>query len=87
MVPFFRIVRTYVSIGQDEIESLQQSIRAYANELLPDKLQVRLYIDNSFLLITSCPARSLYALCMLPWRPTYRTECSPRRRPTAANVF
>ncbi|KAF8486594.1 P-loop containing nucleoside triphosphate hydrolase protein [Gautieria morchelliformis] len=26
--------------GQDEIESLQQSIRTYANELLPDKLQV-----------------------------------------------
>ena len=42
MVPLFHIISAHVLIGQDEIENLQQSIRIYANDLSPDKMQVHL---------------------------------------------
>lgn len=46
-MPKFCSGYAYTAIGQDEIESLQQTIRTYANELPPDKMQVKFSIPTT----------------------------------------
>ena len=89
-MPKFYSGYAYTAIGQDEIENLQQTIRTYANELPPDKMQVKFSIPMTRLSpfnIIIWFVRLWFVPCMPRWHLIYKTECSPRRLPNTGNAF